>query len=281
MKQAQKKCRRRSNQIQEGDGREARRGLGGGRHGDRGRERPRRAGGRSRSTPRSSRAATSRCSRTWVLAAVNEARRRSEDMLREAMSRVAGPFSGLPLRLARDRSRGPRAPGSPPTVTSLLQVPLERLVDELDPAALHRAQKTAQRIAFHLLRASREEALTLARGHRPAREGEGGPLHGVRQLDSESRAPAPSAPTPSATPNDGSASSRSRPTSWRSRGRGASAAATTCCTVRSRRSRGSAPTSCASRDCWIGSARGASRRPSWPRTRRSKAKPRRSTSRDC
>jgi DNA-binding YbaB/EbfC family protein len=32
-----------------------------------------------------------------VLAAVNEARRRSEDMLREAMSRVAGPFSGFPF----------------------------------------------------------------------------------------------------------------------------------------------------------------------------------------
>jgi DNA-binding protein YbaB len=32
-----------------------------------------------------------------VLAAVNEARRRSEDMLRDAMSRVAGPFSGFPF----------------------------------------------------------------------------------------------------------------------------------------------------------------------------------------
>lgn len=32
-----------------------------------------------------------------VLAAVNEARRRSEDLMRDAMSRVAGPFAGFPF----------------------------------------------------------------------------------------------------------------------------------------------------------------------------------------
>lgn len=32
-----------------------------------------------------------------VLAAVNEARRRSEEMMRDAMSRLAGPFSGFPF----------------------------------------------------------------------------------------------------------------------------------------------------------------------------------------
>ena len=32
-----------------------------------------------------------------VVAAVNEARRRSEEMLREAMSKIAGPMGGLPF----------------------------------------------------------------------------------------------------------------------------------------------------------------------------------------
>ena len=32
-----------------------------------------------------------------VMAAVNEARRRSEEMMRDAMSRLGGPFGGLPF----------------------------------------------------------------------------------------------------------------------------------------------------------------------------------------
>ena len=32
-----------------------------------------------------------------VMAAVNEARRRSEDMMRDAMNRLGGPFGGLPF----------------------------------------------------------------------------------------------------------------------------------------------------------------------------------------
>ena len=100
--------------------------------------------------------------------------------------------------------------------------------------------KSAQRIAFHLLKGTREDAQRLAaavgelldgiricarlqRGHGP---------RGLRDLRRRRRAPTAS-----------SAWSRSRTTCWRWSARATSGAATTSCTARSRRSRASGPTS--------------------------------------
>ena len=111
-----------------------------------------------------------------VQAAVNEALRAAQELASSKMGGITG---------------GPWRP--PRNVSAEGPAPLARLVAELSrlPGI---GQRTAQRLAFHILRAPDEEAAALARRD-PRGEGEGRPLRGAASTSPRGRS-AGSAPTP-------------------------------------------------------------------------------------
>ena len=145
----------------------------------------------ARSTPTPSTPRTSRCCRTWSLAAVNEALRQADGAAASKATRRAGglrPDGGARrARLAaasaasaaaaawrrRRRHAGRRRPNRAARraqeVGGLLAPPLQRLVTELAklPGI---GNRTAQRLAFHVLRASPEDAFALADAIREVKE---------------------------------------------------------------------------------------------------------------
>ena len=91
-----------------------------------------------------------------------------------------GGMGGLRRRRRRPaRRRSPTAPRAARRGNRLLAPPLQRLVTELAklPGI---GNRTAQRLAFHILRASGEDAAALADGD-PRRQGEDHALRGLLQ----------------------------------------------------------------------------------------------------
>ena len=208
------------------------------------RDRRRRRCARSRSTRASSIPTTSRRSKiSWSP--------RSTRPMRQATRAAAGEAG------RRDGRARPRALGSAGSAVcsaearlALYEGPVQALIDELGrlPGV---GPKSAQRIAFYLLKAAPEDAQRLAARDR-RRQGTG--RRGAGGASTSPKASCARSAATSGATRTSCASSRSRATSSRSNAPASSAAATTCCRVRSRRSRASGPSSCASRSCSRASA---------------------------
>ena len=172
-----------------------------------------------------------------VVAAVTEATRAAKELAAEKLGAVTG---GLDLG-ARSRLRL----GGWLVPVSVYEGPVQTLIDELGrlPGV---GPKSAQRIAFYLLKVAPEDANRLAGAIVDAKDR----VTWCRRCFNISEGELCAFCRDDAARHDAcSASSRSRATSSRSSAPVSSAVATTCCRARSRRSRGSGPSSCASRSC--------------------------------
>ena len=126
-----------------------------------------------------------------VLAAVNEA-------LRSAQELAAAKMGGHRRRPRRPGRAGPARAVASPRPRIVLRPPVQRLITELGklPGI---GNRTAQRLAFHILRASKEDAYALADAIREVKE-QDRPLRGLLQPrrgpalhDLRRRAPRPGA----------------------------------------------------------------------------------------
>ena len=171
-----------------------------------------RASSRSRSTPTRSTPRTSRCCRTWSSrpstrrcarprSCGRQARRAGRGLRPDERARRARPRRARRRRWRRRRrsARRPAEPRRPPqeAVTACSPRPLQRLVTELAklPGV---GGRTAQRLAFHILRASAEDAR--GAGRRDPR-GQGADRRCARSASTSPRARAArSAWTSAATP---------------------------------------------------------------------------------
>ena len=121
---------------------------------------------RSRSIPRPSTPRTPSCSRTWSPRRSTRPSAPPRSWRRTKMGGIAGLGGGGAGRIP---GLGPVAPERIPTFVTMYAGPISRLIAELSklPGI---GQRTAQRLAFHILRADDDDALGLADAIREVKE---------------------------------------------------------------------------------------------------------------